>query len=562
MIKRSESIPASTSSDSQSDRAPRKRHKRRLKSRGLRKRNLMLEGLEQRQMLAGDALSSIVSAALNKYPEPRNLGTVPAFTVVETEAFDARGQNDSFATAQVLPLGNGPGQRNTIDLTGNTNVQIMPQTGLIQTDLDFYAVDLKAGDIFDIAVTGSVNNITVYDENGRLWFNTDVNNGEFGYTLNSPLQTFGNAAAAQVVPEDGRYYFIAAPSDSPGPYTYGLRTYRPVTESLAVGQKQILYVDFDGGFYAADQFNRSLPTGGIINIPSLQDSLALLNIDDLDVASTNRLIRQVMQEVQTHFQSIANNGSNGDFAATGIAGQYGIEIRNSLDHPDPGFNNPLVTRVIVGGTNADLGPIGGGLLGVAPSGDIGNFNLNEIVLAPLDLVLAYSTQFPLSSNASVLDAIARTIAVTVSHEAAHSFGIEHTEGNNNVGSLIDGTGPRVPEFDLGVGPDQIFGTPDDTAIEFVVDRFSSAENYQGTQYVPQSLSWVLSTGQRGGGISGRVFNDLNRDGRGNGDLGLAGVTVFADLNGNQIADPSEPTAVTNAAGEFTLTAAPGTYNII
>ncbi|TWU24176.1 Dockerin type I repeat protein [Novipirellula galeiformis] len=562
MIKRSESIQASTSSEPQPARTSRKRIKRNLKPRGLRKRNLMLEGLEQRQMMAGDTLSSIVSSALNKYPEPRNLGTVQAFSVIEAEAFDARGQNDSFATAQLIPLGNQTGQRNTVDLVGNTNVNIMSQTGLIQTDLDFYAVDLKAGDIFDLAVTGSVSNITVYDEGGALWFSTDVNNGEFGYTNNSPLQTFGNAAAAQVVPEDGRYYFIAAPSASPGPYTYGLRTYRPVTESLAVGQKQILYVDFDGGFYSADQFNRFTPTGGIVNIPSLQESLSLLNIDDFDVAATNRLIREVMAEVKMHFQSIADNGSNGDFAATGIAGQYGIEIRNSLDDPDPGFNNPLVTRVVVGGTNADLGDIGGNLLGVSPSGDIGNFNPNEIVLSPLDLVLDYSTQFPFSSSASVLDAIARTIAVTVSHEAAHSFGAEHTNGLNNVGSLIDGTGPRVPEFDLGVGPDQIFGTPDDTEIEFVVDRFSTTETYTGVQYVPQALSWVLSTGQTGGGITGRVFNDLNRNGNGTGDLGLAGVTVFADINGNQVADPSEPTAVTNASGQFTLTAAPGTYNII
>lgn len=562
MIKRSESIQASTSSDPQPTRASRKRAKRSLASRGLRKRTLMLEGLEQRQLMAGDALSSIVTSALGKYPEPRNVGTVPAFAAIEAEAFNARGQNDSFESAQLLPLGNAAGQRNTIDLVGNANFEIMPQTGLIRTDLDFYAVDLKAGDIFDISVRGSVDTIAVYDDNGRLWFSTDVNNGQFGYTFNSPLQTLGNAAAAQVVPEDGRYYFIAAPSASPGAYTYGLRTYRPVTESLAVGQQQILYLDFDGGFYAADQFSRIIPTGGFVNIPSLQDSLALLNIDDFDVASTNRLIRQVVEEVELHFQSIATNGSNGDFDATGIAGQYGIEIRNSLEDPDPGFNNPLVTRVVIGGTNADLGPVGGGLLGVSPSGDIGNFNPSEIVLAPLDLVLAYSTQFNLASNASALDAIARTIAVTASHEAAHSFGIEHTNGNNNVGSLVDGVGPRVPEFDLGVGNDQIFGTPDDTEIEFVVDQFDPAENYVGTEFVPQALSWVLSTGQRGGGITGRVFNDLDRNGNGNGDKGLSGVTVFADINGNQVADSNEPTAVTNASGQFTLTAAPGTYNVI
>ena len=47
-------------------------------------------------------------------------------------------------------------------------------------------------------------------------------------------------------------------------------------------------------------------------------------------------------------------GNNGDFLATGIPGDFNIEIRNSRDHGDL-FGQPNVSRIIVGGTQAELG---------------------------------------------------------------------------------------------------------------------------------------------------------------------------------------------------------------
>ncbi|NND98981.1 MAG: cadherin-like domain-containing protein, partial [Pirellulaceae bacterium] len=72
----------------------------------------------------------------------------------------------------------------------------------------------------------------------------------------------------------------------------------------------------------------------------------------------------------------------------------------------------------------------------------------------------------------------------------------------------------------------------------------------------------LVTGTVGGSVSGQVFNDVNRDGAVGNDPGLAGVVVFADLDGDGIRDASEPSAVTDANGNFTLSAAAGTYNVI
>jgi hypothetical protein len=56
-----------------------------------------------------------------------------------------------------------------------------------------------------------------------------------------------------------------------------------------------------------------------------------------------------------------------------------------------------------------------------------------------------------------------------------------------------------------------------------------------------------------GFVGGMVFNDTRGNGmRSEGDGGLAGVTVFADLNKNKRLDTNEPRATTNAAGRYEI----------
>src|SRR5690606_25714711 len=90
---------------------------------GQRHRRLTVENLESRQLLAA-AIGSGGVTFNNPYDflnntGPRNIGTVTAFTSQESEAADGRGQNDSLQTAQLVPLGTGSGQQNTIDIRGN-----------------------------------------------------------------------------------------------------------------------------------------------------------------------------------------------------------------------------------------------------------------------------------------------------------------------------------------------------------------------------------------------------------------------------------------------------------
>ncbi|MCA9206564.1 MAG: hypothetical protein KDA59_26100, partial [Planctomycetales bacterium] len=62
-------------------------------------------------------------------------------------------------------------------------------------------------------------------------------------------------------------------------------------------------------------------------------------------------------------------------------------------------------------------------------------------------------------------------------------------------------------------------------------------------------------------ISGQKFNDLDGDGvKDAGELGISGWTIFIDTNNNGVLDGGEVSAVTNAAGNYTIAnVGPGSY---
>ncbi len=555
------------------------------------KRRLIIEGLEHRQLLnAAPVIPNLPTTPINTFDGARNIGAVPSFTFIESESAANFGQNDTIFTADLVPLGTGPGQQDTIDIIGTLPVDSFvnlpfPQPPLLfNTDLDVYAFDLRAGDILDIATLGAVGTIDVSYANGTLWFATDIPDGVTDtvngevlpfapfYPEDSPLQTIGVVGAAQVVPEDGRYYLTVSPGDITENYTIGLRVYRPVIEQLPIGAQQVVFLDFDGAIYPRNVFTdlSGVPQTGVIRIPSLFESLPDLGIQPAVGsfaalrAIETQLIDKILQNVDMLFGTIATNGGNGDYDSTGIPGQYGLTVLNSRDHADPVTNpglDQITTRILVGGTNDDAEQQG--LLGISSTIDIGNFSTNDLVLTILDEVEAYATQFPLSSTVSVLDSIARQIAITIVHEAGHSFGLLHTNGDNFQPSLIEGVGENTALFDLGAGADGIVGTFDDTAIEFpYADEFDLTEGFFGFERVADALAFTLATGTVGNASTGRVFNDINRNGSGSGEPGLSGVTVFGDLNGNGILDVGEPATSTAADGTYSLSAQSGVAIVV
>ena len=517
-----------------------------------------MEGLERRQLLAAEVFLPAVD--MPELTGPRNVGAAQSFTFNESEQPGELGENDNLFGADFIPLGTGPGQQDTIDITGTLPITAFPNDPLsFRADLDTYAFTLKRGDILDIAVQGAAGTIDVDYEDGTLWFATDIDQGGPGaYPPDSPLQTIGNAIAARVVPEDGTYYLTVSPIDTTSTYQVGLRTYRPIVEELPIGSQQVIFLDLDGGRYSPNNFTdfSGLPLPGVIRVPSLRESLPLLGIEELNDAAFNRLVDLTVAEVERQFAFLGTNGNAGDYDRTGNPGDYGVMILNSRDHADPGFH-PLVTRVLIGGP-ASNGGFPAGLFGISPTLDVGNFSMDDIVLTVLDSILP--TGVPMSPAVSEIDAASDLIALTISHELGHSFGLRHTERANTVVSIIDA---NVDNFqDLGAGPDLIYGTIDDVNVDFVDDRFSIAEGYIGVHRVLDGLANTLITGTAGVAINGRVFSDVNRDGIGVSDSGLSGVFVFADINGNGIFEPSEPSSTSGANGNFTLSVRPGTFNVI
>ena len=515
-----------------------------------------MEGLESRQLLASDLPDLPADFVPNS--APRNIGTVPAFVVNEVEV-GATATNDAFQNAQFVPLGTGANQEDTVDVNGSMGITV-GATGGITTDIDSYSFDLRAGDILDLAVVGAGANFTVLYPDGRVWFGTDTNTGVLGYPSGSPLQTVGNATAAQVTPEDGRYTVQLLPSFGSNNYTLGLRAYRPLIESAPIGSSQVLFLDFDGGIFSTFDFGNTqgLPPG-VVRFNGLDANLATIGFVNATASDVDAIIDFTVAELEDMFATLAGNGTNGDFASSGVPGEYGIKILNSRDHEDPG-DHPLVTRVIFG-TEAEIETQG--LFGIAQSIDVGNFRPNEKVLVSLDGPFQQALTVPLAPTATLAQATAQLYAATTAHEGGHSFGMWHTDGNNLVENLMDEGSASLITFAQGSGPDGIFGTNDDITPFFNNDVFSLGEDLLfGVSRVPAMMSQVLSTGTVGTPVSGFVFNDTNSDSSAAGEPGLAGVTVFADLNDNGVLDVTDVSAVSNASGSFTLNVPAGTFNVI
>ena len=146
------------------------------------------------------------------------------------------------------------------------------------------------------------------------------------------------------------------------------------------GAEQVLFVNFDGatvvkGFSRTQSF-----------IPCKQSSV----IPAPQLSPSDK--QAILDSVQAHYNDI------------------GALLKVTADKPAAGD----FTTIHVGGAYSDLGCVGGGVLGIAPF-DEGNSNRNDIGFA-----------FTKGVNSN------RIIAETISHEAGHSFGLDHVESRKDL----------------------------------------------------------------------------------------------------------------------------------
>ncbi len=467
--------------------------------------------------------------------------------------------NDILLRANLLPLGNASGKNPIVNVSGQM------QNAL---DQDFYAFDLKKGDILDVRSTvgvgAAIPGLTLFNAAGvellyskQLFYAAQPGRP---ITAKSPRFTSGSSTLSYTIDTDGRYFMSV--TDGVGAYTLNLRTYRPSFEAEPIGTKQILYLDFNGSFIRNDLLRLDLLSGTAprtVRVPSMDLILPALG---LTAQEGPALVRDISRRVEQKLRfQLAQDTNNGFYAQTGNPGDFDIQIVNSADSPDL-FGQPNVSRVVVGGGRADFGVLTAapGLLGIAQEIDVGNFDHEDTALVMVDLLALLAGVFPLGGNFSIANAFAEFTAGVIAHEAGHNLGGMHQDPLSAINTVMD----AIYDPTLAAGRDGLIGNADDEPIRFINDDYRPGETTfgGGINNSGQILAFGLSTGKVGASIVGNSYNDRNRNARKEtGEEGIGGWEVFADVNGNSVRDQSEPRTVTDSSGNYNLRVAPGTYTV-
>lgn len=357
-------------------------------------------------------------------------------------------------------------------------------------DVDHYLVDLEVGDVLRVALEGA-QIAAVSQPNGELAQGSG-GSASFIYPRISPLRHLGSTGAEHIAETAGLHSI--AISQGGGAYEAELRVIRAGLTYSEGTEAQILFLDFDGATLDPSLYDPLTPSSQR-SISPLSSFLAGWGLGPGDEDAVIDGIIAVVEE--DYNEDLPITGGNGDRDSTRIPGQFDVEIKNSRDDGDL-WGQPNVTRVIIGGTIDELGiPT----IGIAQSIDPGNFDTEESTIVLLDLLSAPAddfgtptlNQYPIAGGANKIDLVARGVGSVASHEAGHVLGNWHTETFNATLNIMDAGGDLAAI--AGVGPDGVWGTPDDDDLDHVSDTFSPFEGFFGTENTAVRTAFALSTGQ-------------------------------------------------------------------
>ena len=279
-------------------------------------------------------------------------------------------------------------------------------------------------------------------------------------------------------------------------------------ESKTQGAKQIIFLAFDGGRVRLDEGYE----------PQMDPLITSLSQWGLGASDLKNVIREtVRRATEKLYTFIAANGANGDYARSGTPGEFGIDIRNSMDNADPGAN-PLVTRIIVGLTDNER--LANQDIGYAQFIDVGNFKQDDQAAVSTNFIAALLDGFALAkpgNKSMTIDFVAEYMSVLISHEFGHLAGAFHT--HFTVENSFNGEPVNLMDKDIRVplGPDLVFGTKDDITMHFGVDTYDPNEIYVGIDDTLNTVAFGLSTGTvrrhgRPGDVSKSLVSSLNGSG--------------------------------------------------
>jgi len=341
--------------------------------------------------------------------------------------------------------------------------------GLDIVDEQVFAFTSKKGDVIGAAINGAPAELAFIDHTGTVRQGS-LQPGNGFFNTGTPLPS-GIADVGHVVDTPG-LFTLRVRGTASGPFTLDLAAYLPELRTAERGEVQTIFLDFDGATVdLSESIFDGFPFPIITTLSPLDDFLPNWG---LGPGEKDAVIDAIVARVEESLVS--------DIDWFGPNPKFEIRLLNSRDHADP-WGEPNVSRVIVGGRIPELFV---STIGIAQSIDVGNYATEETAFVLLDVL---SGEFPTSADlnniprapgATIIDVIGVGVGEITAHEAGHYLGCWHTDQFNAIPNIMD-QGGNLNFSILGLGPDGIFGTADDTNVQFVRDVFNPNEGFTGIE---------------------------------------------------------------------------------